>query len=117
MGKTNGGPSVQVQQVEVTLSNDKGESQREDASLRVKDLKRNSLYKTQTEFHMISQTAQFTSQVTSMQNQRKTNRGAFDTSKVSLICKTCPHWCRILHFVPLNITFHAKVGNGYFQKG
>lgn len=43
MGKTKGGPSVQVQQVEVTLSNDKGESQRENTSLRVKDLKKNNL--------------------------------------------------------------------------
>lgn len=35
---------VQVRQAEVTLSNDKGESQREDASPRVKDLKKNSLW-------------------------------------------------------------------------
>lgn len=43
MGKTNGGPSVQVQRVEVTLLKEKGESQREDASLRVKDLKKKLL--------------------------------------------------------------------------
>lgn len=52
-----------------------------------------------------------------MQNQRKTYRGVFDTSKVSPIWKTSPHWCCILHFVPWNIKFHAKVGKGYFQKG
>lgn len=43
MGKTNDGPSVQVQRVEVTLLNEKGESQREDASLQVKDLKKKLL--------------------------------------------------------------------------
>lgn len=45
----------------------------------------------------------------SMKNQCKTYRAIFDTS--------CPHWCHVLHFVPRNIKFHAKVGRGYFQKG